>query len=142
MSCHPPRSTTAPTAVSLDPHAAEQFVRDQTAWLCRGLGQAGDAITVRRVVAAHDASHERWVALLAATREHADAADEALAALYTEHGRARGALERPRDTLLSPSIIGRVHALMADRLVELTDAAVAALAAAAPASTAPAASRH
>lgn len=113
----------------LDREAAELFLRAQASWLHKGLDRACDATAVGMVLNAHDAAHPSWLALIAAVQDTSGAAPaQALAALYTLHGRIAGVLCRGPDPRLSHAISGCVRSLLSDRLTELTDAAVEAVA--------------
>lgn len=112
----------------LDRQAAALFLRSQSSWLRQGLDRACDEIAVGMVLASHDTAHASWVALIAAVGDALGPAPaDALAALYGFHGRVAGVLCRGPDPRLSPAVAGCVRSLLANRLSELTDAAVTAL---------------
>lgn len=112
----------------LDREAAALFLRSQTSWLRQGLDRACDKTAVAMVLASHDTGHASWLALIAAVGDviGPESADT-LAALYAFHGRIAGVLCRGPDPRLSPTVAACVRSLLADRLTELTDAAVTAL---------------
>lgn len=112
----------------LDRETAVLFLRCQTSSLRRGLDRACDKTAVAMVLASHDTGHASWLALIAAVDEAIgpESADT-LAALYAFHGRIAGVLCRGPDPRLSATVSECVRSLLADRLTELTDAAVTAL---------------
>lgn len=113
---------------ALDPGAAELFLRAQASWLHLGLDRACDATAVDMVLTSHDEAHPSWLALIAVVQDTLGTAPaDALAVLYAFHGRIAGVLYRGPDPRLSPAVSGCVRSLLADRLTELTDAAVEAL---------------
>ena len=126
---HAPAGTAPAGRAPLDIGAAEMFVRAQSSWLRQGLTRGCDPTAVGIVLAAHDSAHPSWLCLIAAVEERVgpDAAG-ALCTLYTFHGRVVGALERGPDNRLSAAVAAGVRRLLEERLAELTDAAVDALA--------------
>lgn len=102
------------------------FLRRQQALLLRRLRDADrDA---GGAPAAEEGVHTEWLVLIATAGEHrgADAADR-VARLYAYHGRVAGSLERQRQLPLPAPSSQRLRRLLASRLAELTDDAVAAL---------------
>lgn len=119
----------------VDRGAAELFVRAQSSWLSRGLTRARDPVAARLVLTVHDRAHESWLALIAAAnRELPPDAATRLAALYTFHGHVAGVLEQfvDRWNLAVPQDVCED---LQERLEELTESAVDALAAPAIART-------
>jgi hypothetical protein len=112
----------------LDRTAAATFLRAQASWLRRGLRLVGDAVEVGLVLGTHDASHESWVDLIAAVeRALGEEAAQKLSQLYAFHGRVAGSLDRGMDLRLDEGVRAQVRRMLADRLTELTEEAVAAL---------------
>lgn len=125
-------SATAPAVLvqPLDRTAAAMFLRAQASWLRRGLRLVGDAVEVSLVLGTHDASHESWVDLIAAAeRALGKDAAQKLSQLYALHGRVAGSLDRGMDLRLDEAVRAQVRRMLADRLTELTEEAVAALSA-------------
>lgn len=123
-------SVTAPGVLvqPLDRTAAAMFLRAQASWLRRGLRLVGDAVEVGLVLGTHDASHESWVDMIAAVeRGLGDEAAQKMAQLYAFHGRVAGSLERGMDLRLDETVRIQVRRMLADRLTELTEEAIAAL---------------
>lgn len=115
------------TARAPDRSQATLFLRSQSASLRRGLEQADHRPAVGIVLGAHDASHEAWLGLIGALEESGRPGAEAVAALYTYHGRVVGFLERGFGCRLEPGVRTGLRALMTARLDRLTEAAVTAL---------------
>lgn len=112
----------------LDRTAAAMFLRAQASWLRRGLRLVSDAVEVGIVLGTHDASHESWVDMIAAVeRALGDDATQKMAQLYAFHGRVAGSLERGMDLRLDEAVRTQVRRMLADRLTELTEEAIAAL---------------
>lgn len=107
---------------------ATTFLRAQSQWLQRGLARGDDAVAVSIVLNAHDRSHDRWVNLidLVSRTLTADAAQE-VGALYAYFGRVAGSLERETMNLLPADVAATARQLLAQRLADLTEAAVEAL---------------
>ena len=104
---------------------ATKFLRGQAQWLERGLRCGNDRIAVGIVMGAHDRSHDRWVA----TIRHVagvlgDDAANALASVYAYVGRVAGSLERGAMELLDESVAEQVRQHLAERLSDVTEAAV------------------
>ncbi|HWH32472.1 MAG TPA: hypothetical protein VNU01_07355 [Egibacteraceae bacterium] len=113
----------------LDREAAALFLRAQASWLRRGLRLAEDPVEVGIVLGTHDSSHESWVELIAAVERSAGApAAGVVSALYGFHGRVVGSLERDMDLRLDAAVQAQVRRMLADRLTEMTEQAVALLA--------------
>lgn len=104
---------------------ATTFLRGQAQWLERGLRCGNDRIAVGIVMGAHDRSHDRWVA----TIRHVggvlgDDAANALASVYAYVGRVAGSLERGAMELLDDAVAEQVREHIAERLTDVTEAAV------------------
>ena len=112
---------------TLDRRRAVRFVRTQSWWLERGLTRAEDATAVGIVLGTHDASHEAWLALIAALEADGDTGAGAVAALYEFHGRVVGFLERGLDQRLDPGVRSGLRSLLKTRLAQLTAAAAEGL---------------
>jgi hypothetical protein len=113
---------------TVDVAAASLFLRAQASWLCRGLTRNDDPAAVGIVLGAHDASHESWLTLIAATQvSHGDDTAQEIAALYGFHGRVVGSLERGLDRRLETRVADHIRELLAERLRDLTQAAIARL---------------
>ena len=107
---------------------ATTFLRAQAQWLRRGLEHAGDAVAVGIVLAAHDRSHERWVAHISAVeQELGESAAAAVSATYAFLGRLAGSLEAETMSLLDPEVSAQARHLLADRLTDITEQAVEGL---------------
>lgn len=113
-------------AAPFDVEAATLFLRAQASWLCRGLTQAADdPIAVRIVLGAHDATHGRWLSLIARVqRSFGSAVAEQLSRVYAFHGRVAGSLERGVDPLLEPDLAEQIRRVLAEHLRQVTEAAV------------------
>lgn len=113
----------------LDRTGAALFLRAQASWLRRGLRLADNPTEVGLVLGTHDASHESWVALIAEIERTLGAeAAGTVAQLYGFHGRIVGSLERGMDLRLDTTIQGQVRRMLADRLTQMTEEAIAVLA--------------
>lgn len=104
------------------------FLLSQAAWLRRALERADDPTEVGTALGSHDASHEAWLHLIASVERTAghDAAQQ-VAVLYGFHGRVVGSLERGLDLRLDPGVARQIRRILAERLQELTAAAVATI---------------
>lgn len=111
----------------VDRNRAALFLRAQSSWLRLGLGRADDPTAVGIVLGAHDASHESWLALIAALEAEDAEAAERVSALYWFHGRVVGSLERGADRRLGADALAGVRSLLAAMLGRLTEEAVARL---------------
>lgn len=111
-----------------DTYATVTFLRAQASWLARGLTHGTDPTAVGLVLGAHERAHERWVDLIASLHQRlgADAA-QTVATLYAYHGRVAGSLERGPG-FLDPDTAAVVRNYHAERLLQLTEVTVAALA--------------
>lgn len=124
----PPCGTPAGVRATLDRDAAARFLRRQCTCLGEGLAQVCDPGVATRILSAHDDSHPQWLALIAALHAVGDTvAAASVSTVYTFHGRMAAALERGPDPRLSTAVCAEVRALLASRLEELTEMAVAAL---------------
>jgi hypothetical protein len=86
-----------------------------------------DPLALRHASARHDDCHGSWVALIAAARRQGDQVADALAELYTVHGRLLESLERGMDGWFHPGAAEEVRRVLSDRLEQRTDAVVASL---------------
>jgi hypothetical protein len=107
---------------------AVRFLEHQADGLLHGLARSRDAAAVAAVLAAHDAAHEEWLAVIAATdrRLGAEAAGT-VAALYSFHGRVIGFLEQGVDPHLGDGVTAEVHRVLERCLERLTLHAVTTL---------------
>ena len=113
---------------------ATTFLRAQTQWLQRGLASSGDRVAVDIVLGAHDRSHDRWVAtirIVAAVL--GDDAANAIATVYSYIGRIAGSLDVGAVEMIDSNLAVQVRQFLADKLDEVTEAAVETLWAAAAA---------
>lgn len=116
------------TSASIAATRATAFLEAQAQWLQRGLQQGGDPIVVGIVLGAHDRSHERWLTLIdLVCRSLGSEAAQEVAALYAHVGRVAGSLEHAAMDLLPAEIATSARRLLAQRLDELTEAAVETL---------------
>ena len=123
----PERATTTPPAAVAATRAIT-FLRAQAQWLQRGLLHGDDRVAVDIVLSAHDRSHERWVATIrTATAALGDEAEASIATVYAYAGRIAGSLDRGATDLLDPQTARNVRELLAERLGDVTEAAVDAL---------------
>jgi hypothetical protein len=107
---------------------AVRFLEHQADGLLHGLAHSGDPAAVAAVLAAHDAAHEEWLAAIAATdRLLGPEAAEAIAALYSFHGRVIGFLEQGVDPHLGDGVTAEVHRVLERCLERLTLHAVTTL---------------
>lgn len=113
---------------SLDGAAATTFLQGQAGWLVRALEECIDATLLGVARLAHDRSHGRWLALIAAAAEAGDPvlADD-LAALYTFHGRIVESLERGAGGRVDGASCAVVRRILAERLSVRTAAAIRAV---------------
>lgn len=115
----------AATAKALAATRATTFLRAQAQWLQRGLLNGQDRVAVDIVLGAHDRSHDRWVATIrlvdAALGD--DAANQ-IAAVYAYMGRIAGSLDHGAADLLDCKLAVQVREFLAERLVDVTEAAV------------------
>jgi hypothetical protein len=107
---------------------AVRFLEHQADGLLHGLARSRDAAAVAAVLAAHDAAHEEWLAVIAASNRLLGAeAAEAVAALYSFHGRVVGFLEQGVDPDLGDGVAAEVHRVLERCLERLTLHAVTTL---------------
>lgn len=120
------------TELALVATRATTFLRAQAQWLERGLTNGHDPIAVGIVLDAHDRSHDRWVATIrmVAAALGDDAAD-AIASLYSSMGRIAGSLDVGATEMIDSNLAVQVRQFLADKLGEVTEAAVETLWAAA-----------
>lgn len=117
--------TSDPPSHDLDARAASAFLQSQARWLAHALEHVESTEVVDTVLGMHDASHDRWLGLIAGVeRTDGDAAAD-LTAVYGYHGRVAGSLERGVAEPLGGGVRRRVCTLLARRLDQLTDEAVA-----------------
>ena len=123
--------TPAPPA-ALAATRATTFLRAQAQWLERGLLNGQDRIAVGIVLGAHDRSHDRWVStirLVAAAL--GDEAANAIASVYSYMGRVAGSLDGGAMEMIDSNLAMQVRQFLAEKLGEVTEAAVETLWAAA-----------
>jgi len=96
------------------------FLRQQAEILTRALRSPGDPRALAQACAAHEDCHDRWLELVAA----AGPAGEAVADLYTLHGRLLESLERGLEGWFSPEAAREVRLVLAERLKQRTDLVV------------------
>jgi hypothetical protein len=108
-------------------HAVCGFLTSQASWLAHGLDCADDPTAVGVVLARHDASHERWLAVIAQLDLHDEETASQLAGLYAFHGRIAGCLERGPDRRLGPEVHVEVRRLLSRRLSAMTEACAQAV---------------
>jgi hypothetical protein len=107
---------------------ATTFLRAQAQWLRRGLEHADDAVALGIVLAAHDRSHERWVAHVRAIDDALGAtAAQAVSVVYSHLGRVAGSLESGTWRQLAADVGEQARQVVAERLTELTEQTVDAL---------------
>lgn len=124
----PPCGAPDSDRAALDREAAARFLRQQCTGLSGGLARACVPWAAARVLAAHDASHPQWLALIAALQTVGDTSAAGLVStLYAFHGRVAGCLERGPDPRLSTAVCADVRALLGSRLQELTERAIDAV---------------
>ena len=124
----PAASPSAGRLDALDRAAVDEFVLTQHTALRAALATSDDDPVVDAALALHDASHQSWIALIAAVGATVgEEAARAVSGLYAFHGEVAGRLERCPDPRLSPTVRAEVRALLDTRLVQLTKAAFAAL---------------
>lgn len=111
----------------IDVQGSGLFLRQQAATLTCALLDPDDPSTLRDACAAHEGSHDRWVGLVAATRERSADAADAVADLYTFHGRLLESLEHGLEGWFHPQAASDIREVLADRLARRTDAVVGAL---------------
>ena len=123
----PPTTERASTAAIVATRATT-FMRAQAQWLRRGLEHAGDTVALGIVLAAHDRSHERWVAHIHAVEQDlGEGAAAAVSATYAYLGRVAGSLESGSMSLLEPEVATQARQQLAARLTDITEQAVEGL---------------
>lgn len=126
--CWPWQASSGCSTPLLDVEAVCLFMRAQSSWLRRGLRHADDPTAVGIVLGAHDASHESWLGLIAAIERIVGPEPAAeLAALYGFHGRVVGCLEQGVDRRVPHEVADAMREGLAERLAELTEAAIDAV---------------
>ena len=111
---------------------ATTFLRAQAQWLERGLLNGQDRIAVDIVLGAHDRSHDRWVATIRmVSAALGDDAANAIATVYSYMGRIAGSLDVGAMEMINSNLAVQVRQFLADKLGEVTEAAVETLWAAA-----------
>jgi hypothetical protein len=104
------------------------FLREQAAALGEGLRYSDDPACLATALTAHDASHEHWLHLLAhIERTGPPELAEDLSMLYEFHGRLVESLERGLDGWINTQACYEIRTVLADRLTDCTDTAVAEL---------------
>jgi len=111
----------------IDVEGSALFLRQQAATLTCALLRPDDPSALRDACAAHEGCHDRWVGLVAGTRERSGDAADAVADLYTFHGRLLESLEHGLEGWFHPQAASDVREVLADRLARRTDAVVGAL---------------
>jgi hypothetical protein len=107
---------------------ATTFLRAQAQWLRRGLEHADDSVALGIVLAAHDRSHERWVAHVNSVEEAlGERASQAVSATYSYLGRVAGSLESGTMGLLDPDIAAQARHQLSARMTDITEQAVEAV---------------
>jgi hypothetical protein len=104
------------------------FLRAQAASLAEGLRRSGRPECLASALSAHDDGHEPWVRLLAkvAAEDERRLALE-LSDLYEFHGRLVESLERGLDGWFNGEAAHEIRTVLANRLTDCTEHAVAAL---------------
>lgn len=113
----------------IDAQESAAFLRQQAATLADALHRPEDPFALRHASAAHEACHDRWVALIASARGRSPAVADAVADLYTLHGRLLESLEHGLEGWFHPQAAADVREVLADRLAQRTRAVVALIAA-------------
>src|SRR5680860_278068 len=131
--CTRPWCGAAETESGVDVDAATSFLRAQSSPLARRLRGTGAADAVGIALARHEASHATWIELIAAVECcRGQRAAACVADVYACHGEVVGSLECRLHRLLAPEAAVLLHRLLAQRLDDLTEKAVAALATSTP----------
>lgn len=127
-----PVATPGATELALAATRATTFLRAQAQWLERGLLNGQDPIVVGIVLGAHDRSHDRWVATIRVVAAVlGDDAANAIATVYSYMGRIAGSLDVGAMEMIDSNLAVQVRQFLADKLAEVTEAAVETLWAAA-----------
>lgn len=115
-------------AAALAASRATTFVRAQVQWLVRGLNHGGDRIAVGIVLAAHDRSHDRWVATIRQVDDAmGPATAEHISAVYAYVGRVAGSLDKGTMELLPPAVCAQARLVLAERLTDICEQVVESL---------------